>query len=58
MKQYKILRPCLFFYRGQVITSEQLQQYFTPIGISKLVADGFITSIENNAPTLFTPIKA
>jgi hypothetical protein len=38
----EILRPCMFFATGQIITLTKLSEYFTLIAIEKLEEDGFI----------------
>lgn len=38
----EVLRPILFFCRGQKITTTKLSEYFTRQAIVKLEGDGFI----------------
>jgi hypothetical protein len=45
-KHYRVLRPILFFYREQNITSEDLHKFFTEKAIISFINDKFIEEIK------------
>jgi hypothetical protein len=46
MFKYEILRPCLWFAKGQVVEVNKFKEYFTPHAIKSLIEYGFIKIIE------------
>jgi len=42
MSQYEILRPCMWFAKGDFVECNKFQLYFTPLAIRSLIKDGFI----------------
>jgi hypothetical protein len=46
-KHYRVLRPILFFYREQNITSEDLHKFFTEKAIISFINDKFIEEIKD-----------
>ncbi len=42
MKNYKIIRPCLWFARGEIITPEKLSEYYTSLAIGSLLKYKYI----------------
>jgi hypothetical protein len=46
-KKFKVLRPILFFYREQNITSEDLHKFFTEKAIISFINDKFIEEIKD-----------
>ena len=45
MKHYEILRPCLWFAKGQKIEIEKFKEYFTPTAIRSLLEYKYIQII-------------
>lgn len=43
--QYKIERPCLWFAKGDRISIEKFQAYFTPAAVESLLANRYIKII-------------
>ena len=48
MSKYEILRPCLWFAKGEFVDCVKFQNYFTPLAIRSLIKDGFIKIHLNN----------
>lgn len=46
-KHYTVLRPILFFYREQKITSEDLYKFFTEKAIISFINDKFIEEVKD-----------
>lgn len=42
MSKYEILRPCLWFAKGEFIECSKFQKYFAPNGIKSLIEYGYI----------------
>lgn len=42
MTEYKILRPCLWFAKDDIITIEKLKEYYTEQAIRSLLQYGYI----------------
>lgn len=47
MSKYEILRPCMWFCKGQFVECSKFQEYFTPKAIRSLLKDGFILIHKN-----------
>jgi len=45
MKSYKMLRPCLWFARGEVIMHEKFALYYTSHAINNLLSYKFIEEV-------------
>lgn len=45
MKHYEILRPCMWFAKGQIVRVEKFLEYFTPKAVRNLIKEGFIKII-------------
>lgn len=39
---YEILRPCLWFCKGQRVKFEDFSKYYTPLAIRSLIEYGYI----------------
>lgn len=42
----KIVRPCMFFCTGEIISKIKLLEYFTPHAVIKLEGDNYIEFID------------
>lgn len=42
MRKYEILRPCMWFAKGEFVEFSKFGEYFTPLAIRSLISDGFI----------------
>lgn len=42
MIKYEILRPCMWFCKGEFIEVNKFQEYFTCKAVKSLLSDGFI----------------
>lgn len=42
MSKYEILRPCMWFAKGDFVPCEKVQEYFTAKAIRSLLEYGFI----------------
>lgn len=47
--EYEILRPTLWFCKGDVLTSDKLETKFTPEAFVELIKYGFIKKVENDS---------
>ena len=47
MSKYEILRPCMWFAKGQFVECKKFQEYFTPKAIRSLINDRFILIHKN-----------
>lgn len=45
-KYYKLLRPCLWFCKGDTVTSSEFNKYFKEAAIEQLIQYGFIELIQ------------
>lgn len=51
MFKYEIIRPCLWFAKGEFVKVEKFKEYFTPAAIKSLLNYGYIKIVDSNEPT-------